>query len=252
MVRALRLWRRREDGAVAVEAALVIPILCFLVFGMLEFGFAMRDYASVSSMVRTGARIASTGADHGPGTCETRPERPPCTPASSPALAQEAADAIQRSGAATEPRPDQLHPDLQGERPGLPGRGRQHHDADGLLGLLQLRQVRLARRRSSGSATAAAAGTPRRSAPASRLAVQPDGPGGRLHEHHAHDDDRAVRHQDLASRTARCWTSSRCPPRPAERATTCEHAVTGLLARVPPVGAAQFGCAAPRRPATPP
>jgi hypothetical protein len=104
MARARRLWRRREDGAVAVEAALVIPVLCFLVFGMLEFSFAMRDYASVSSMVRTGARMASTGADHGPGVCnDTDPTPPPCTPASSPALAQEAADAIQRSGAAANP-----------------------------------------------------------------------------------------------------------------------------------------------------
>ena len=92
--------RRRESGAVAVEAALVTPLLCLLVFGMIEFAFVMRDYASVSNSVRTGARIASTGADAGPGTCETGPTAPPCTSTSSPALAQEAADAIQRSGSA--------------------------------------------------------------------------------------------------------------------------------------------------------
>jgi hypothetical protein len=93
-------WRaRREDGAVAVEAALVMPILALMVFGIIEFGFLLRDYAGVSNLVRTGARIASTGADHGPGTCETGPTAPPCTSTSSPALAQEAADAIQRSGA---------------------------------------------------------------------------------------------------------------------------------------------------------
>ena len=96
----VRRRKRREDGAVAVEAALVIPILCLLVFGMIEFSFIMRDYATVASMSRSGARIASTGADHGPGTCETGTGAPPCTSTSAPALAQEAADAIQRSGAA--------------------------------------------------------------------------------------------------------------------------------------------------------
>jgi hypothetical protein len=104
MMCALR--RRREDGAVAVEAALVMPILALLVFGIIEFGFLLRDYAGVSALVRTGARIASTGADHGPGVCDTSPGAPTCTPASSPALAQEAADAIQRSGVVS--NPDQI------------------------------------------------------------------------------------------------------------------------------------------------
>jgi len=84
----------------------VMPILALLVFGIIEFGFLLRDYAGVSSLVRTGARIASTGADHGPGTCDTSSGAPVCTPASSPALAQEAADAIQRSGIAS--NPDQI------------------------------------------------------------------------------------------------------------------------------------------------
>jgi hypothetical protein len=105
MMRALRRGRR-EDGAVAVEAALVMPILALLVFGIIEFGFLLRDYAGVSNLVRTGSRIASTGAAHGPGTCETGPTAPPCTSASSPALAQEAADAIRRSGSVS--NPDQI------------------------------------------------------------------------------------------------------------------------------------------------
>jgi hypothetical protein len=105
MMCALR--RRREDGATAVEAALVMPILALLVFGIIEFGFLMKDYAGVSSLVRSGARIASTGADHGPGTCtDTLPDAPPCSPANSPKLAQEAADAIQRAGAVS--NPDQI------------------------------------------------------------------------------------------------------------------------------------------------
>lgn len=90
----------------AVEAALVIPMLCLLVFGMIEFSFALRDYAGVASLTRTGARIASTGADAGKGTCETGADAPPCTPAQAPALAQLAADAVQRAGSAT--NPDQI------------------------------------------------------------------------------------------------------------------------------------------------
>lgn len=89
----------RERGAVAVEAALVTPVLVVLVFGIIEFSFALRDYVAVSSAVRTGARIASTGADLGPGVCPTDLASP-CTPSSSPKLAQEAADAIQRAGSA--------------------------------------------------------------------------------------------------------------------------------------------------------
>lgn len=88
----------------AVEAALVMPILALLVFGMIEFGFVLRDYAVVASDTRIGARLASTGADDGPGTCNnTDPSPPPCTNGDSPALAQLAADAIQRSGSAMPP-----------------------------------------------------------------------------------------------------------------------------------------------------
>jgi TadE-like protein len=85
---------------VAVEAALITPLLCVLVFGIVEFSFLLRDYSVVSSDVRVGARIASTGAGLGPGTCDVYTGAPPCTPASSPALAQLAADAIQREGSA--------------------------------------------------------------------------------------------------------------------------------------------------------
>jgi hypothetical protein len=105
MWRVLRS-RRGESGAVAVEAALVVPVLMLLIFGMIEFAFVMRDYAGVSSLVRSGARTASTGADHGRATCETGAAAPPCSPGSAPALAQEAADTIQRSGSAS--NPDQI------------------------------------------------------------------------------------------------------------------------------------------------
>jgi hypothetical protein len=100
-----RRWsrRRNERGAAAVEAALVTPILCLLVFGIIEFSFLLRDYIVVSSDVRTAARIASTGAGDGPGVCDVYAGAPVCTGPSSPKLAQLAADAVQREGSAMPP-----------------------------------------------------------------------------------------------------------------------------------------------------
>ncbi|GAA1768943.1 hypothetical protein GCM10009795_014000 [Nocardioides hankookensis] len=95
------LHRRRsrdERGAVAVEAALVLPILFTVLFGIVDLSMLVRDEVSTTSATRIAARIAATGAGAGPGTCVTRPSAPPCTSQFSPALAQAAADAIQRSG----------------------------------------------------------------------------------------------------------------------------------------------------------
>jgi hypothetical protein len=97
------MWVRRERnqrGAVAVEAALITPLLCLLLFGIIEMSLLMRDAVSVNSSVRTGARIASVSAAAGPGTCVASANPPPCSPTTAPALAQAAADAIARAGAA--------------------------------------------------------------------------------------------------------------------------------------------------------
>jgi hypothetical protein len=91
---------RGERGAVALEAALTLPILLMILLGIIEFTFLMRDHAVVVSDTRLAARIASTGANAGQGVCETGASAPPCVPASVPALAQQAADAIQRAGSA--------------------------------------------------------------------------------------------------------------------------------------------------------
>jgi hypothetical protein len=50
----------RERGAVAVEAAIVFPLLVVLTFGIIEFSLLLRDYVSVTSLVRSGVRTAST------------------------------------------------------------------------------------------------------------------------------------------------------------------------------------------------
>ena len=57
--RAERRRARRESGAVAIEAALLTPLLLLLFFGIIEFGMLYKDYLAVTSSVRAGARMAS-------------------------------------------------------------------------------------------------------------------------------------------------------------------------------------------------
>ena len=57
-VQSLRV-RGNERGAVTVEAALIMPLLLLIVFGIIEFGLFFKDAIVVTSMVRTGARTMS-------------------------------------------------------------------------------------------------------------------------------------------------------------------------------------------------
>jgi hypothetical protein len=50
---------RGERGAVAVEFALVVPLLIILVFGMITTGFAYNDHLSATNAVREGARYGA-------------------------------------------------------------------------------------------------------------------------------------------------------------------------------------------------
>jgi len=51
----------RDEGAVAVEAALVVTLLLIpLVFGVIEISLLLRDHVAITSLVRNGARIASS------------------------------------------------------------------------------------------------------------------------------------------------------------------------------------------------
>ena len=102
---ARRRPRFSQRGAVAVEAALVTPLLIIVLLGIVEMTLALKDKVAISSAVRVGARVASAAADAGPGTCDVGPTAPPCTPTSSPAFAQAAADSIQREGSAMPPAP---------------------------------------------------------------------------------------------------------------------------------------------------
>ena len=53
---------RGDEGAAAVEFALVSLLLITLFLGIIEFSLILRDKVAVTSAVRAGGRIASAGA----------------------------------------------------------------------------------------------------------------------------------------------------------------------------------------------
>ncbi len=75
---ATRRRRRRggggESGALAVEAALVFPVVIILLFGIIEWGLVLREQVEVVSVARSGARTASSLAP------QQRPYVPPGEP----------------------------------------------------------------------------------------------------------------------------------------------------------------------------
>ena len=116
--------RRGERGAAAVEFALVLPLLLTFLLGTVELGLYMKDYVSMSSSVRAGARSASAAADAGPGTCEASgPTPPPCTPANAPGFAQAAADTMQTAGMAMNSKDIQWVMIYKANAAGFPGTG---------------------------------------------------------------------------------------------------------------------------------
>ena len=59
-----RRRRARDDrGAVLVEAAIVLPILFMIVFGILEIGSALKSYSGAANAVRAGGRMASVAGN---------------------------------------------------------------------------------------------------------------------------------------------------------------------------------------------
>jgi Flp pilus assembly protein TadG len=53
---------RREEGAAAVEFALIVGVLAMLIFGMLQYGLAFFELQNLRSAAREGARIGAVGA----------------------------------------------------------------------------------------------------------------------------------------------------------------------------------------------
>jgi Flp pilus assembly protein TadG len=56
-----RRRRRGERGAVAVEFALLMPVLLMMVAGMIDAGFAINRYTMLNNAAREGIRAASLG-----------------------------------------------------------------------------------------------------------------------------------------------------------------------------------------------
>ena len=55
---------RGDDGAAMVEAAIVMPLLMLLVFGIIEWGLAFLSATSTNSAARSGARTASASTQN--------------------------------------------------------------------------------------------------------------------------------------------------------------------------------------------
>jgi Flp pilus assembly protein TadG len=60
--------REGEDGAVAVEFALIFPVLALLVVGIIQFGIVWSEYQVMQGAAREGARCAAVQAS-GFSTC---------------------------------------------------------------------------------------------------------------------------------------------------------------------------------------
>jgi Flp pilus assembly protein TadG len=52
----------REEGVAAVEFAIVLPLLCLILFGVLEFGRVWSQYQVFQGAAREGARCAAVKA----------------------------------------------------------------------------------------------------------------------------------------------------------------------------------------------
>ncbi len=51
---------RSQQGAVMVEAAMVLPVMIFIVVGIIEFGMLFTSYSTSTASTRSGARVAAT------------------------------------------------------------------------------------------------------------------------------------------------------------------------------------------------
>ena len=58
------MTRRDQEGAAAVEFALLLPLLVLLLFGMIEFGFAFNSRIQATNAAREAARRAVVGIDN--------------------------------------------------------------------------------------------------------------------------------------------------------------------------------------------
>src|SRR5439155_17052878 len=53
---------RKDDGAAAVEFALIVGVLVMLIFGMLQFGLTFFELQNLRASAREGGRLGAVGA----------------------------------------------------------------------------------------------------------------------------------------------------------------------------------------------
>jgi len=61
-MRVIRDRISREEGVAAVEFAIILPLLCLILFGVLEFGRVWSQYQLFQGAAREGARCAAVKA----------------------------------------------------------------------------------------------------------------------------------------------------------------------------------------------
>jgi Flp pilus assembly protein TadG len=61
-MRLIRNRISREEGVAAVEFAIILPVLCLILFGVLEFGRVWSQYQLYQGAAREGARCAAVKA----------------------------------------------------------------------------------------------------------------------------------------------------------------------------------------------
>jgi Flp pilus assembly protein TadG len=91
----------RERGAVLIEAALILPIIFMLVFGIIDFGTAYNQSHELRATAREGARIAAVDNGCFPGSPDASTAR--CTASSSTQLAALKTDTRARAAGLADP-----------------------------------------------------------------------------------------------------------------------------------------------------
>ena len=56
--------KKNDRGAAIIEFAIALPILVILLLGIIEFGWVLNGYITITGAAREGARVAIVGGDY--------------------------------------------------------------------------------------------------------------------------------------------------------------------------------------------
>lgn len=77
----MRVFRRSDRGAAAVEFALIIPALLLILFGIIEFSRLYNEQISLTNAARSAARVMAIGNDQGDAVSAAIAAAPALNPA---------------------------------------------------------------------------------------------------------------------------------------------------------------------------